>query len=86
MGGKTFDEMSEATRKLSVGLRQIAKDLDAVIEKQAGERIAFTLIVFTEGRASYVSTCERRDSVREMSKLLDLWAKGMPDIKAHEVM
>ena len=76
--------MKESTIKLSENLQAIAKKLDADIESNAGERIAFTLIVFTEGRASYVSTCDREDSVREIRKILDLWEQGMPDIKAHD--
>lgn len=77
--------MNPASIKLSKGLRQIAKDLDEQIEKTAGERIGFSLIVFTEGRASYMSNCAREDSVREMRHLLDLWDQGMPDIPAHRV-
>jgi hypothetical protein len=41
--------------------------------------------VFTEQRASYISTVKREDSVREIKALLDDWANGLPDIPAHEV-
>ncbi len=71
--------------KLSKKLQSIARTLDKKIEKVAGERVAFTLIVFTDGRASYVSTCDRKESVREIKKLLDYWGNGFPDIPAHEV-
>ena len=71
--------------KLSKDLRGIAKKLDAMIEQSAGERVAFTLMVFTDGRASYISTASREDSVREIKKLLALWEAGMPDIAAHDM-
>lgn len=74
-----------ATIKLSQSLQEIAALLDKRIEAAAGERIAFTLIVFTDGRASYISTCSRADSVQGMRELLKLWDQGMPDIKAHEL-
>jgi hypothetical protein len=77
--------MKESTIKLSQSLRAIAQALDGGIEEVCGERIAFTLIVFTEGRASYISTATREDSVREIKVLLEHWEKGMPDVPAHKV-
>lgn len=77
--------MKQSTIALSQGLQQIARDLDKAIETAAGERVAFTLLVFTEGRASYISTAAREDSVREIRNLLDLWAAGQPDVPAHKV-
>ena len=76
--------MNSATIRLSLAMRDIAKRLDADIEKAAGERIGFTLLVFTAGRASYVSTVKRDVSVRETKRLLDIWEQGMPDVPAHE--
>ncbi len=77
--------MNNATLKLSHELQAIAKRLDTDIERVAGERIGFTLLVFTEGRASYISTVARHESVREIQNLLDVWGAGMPDVPAHEV-
>ena len=77
--------MKPGTIALSKDLRGIASALDEMIESSAGERVAFTLLVFTEDRASYISTATREDSVREMQRMLDLWAQGMPDIPAHDV-
>ena len=76
--------MNQATIRLSQKLPEIAKDLSAAIEEAAGERIGFTLLVFTAGRASYISSINREDSVRELKKLLEYWEKGMPDVSAHE--
>ena len=71
--------------RLSKDLQDIAKQLDKLIEQSAGERVAFTLMVFTEGRASYISTAPRNESVREIKNLLEYWDSGMPDVKAHDV-
>ncbi len=76
---------SQEAINLSVGLQDIANRLDDDIERTAGKRIAFTLLVFTDGRASYVSSASREESVREIRHLLDLWGQGMPDVPAHEV-
>lgn len=70
---------------LSKQLKDIAKRLDADIEKAAGERVAFTLLVYTDGRASYISTASREDSVREIKNLLGYWEQGMPDVPAHQL-
>lgn len=75
--------MKPSTIALSRELQSIASGLDAAIEAAAGERIAFALLVFTEGRASYISTCSRDQSVREIKHLLEIWEQGMPDIPNH---
>lgn len=77
--------MKASTLALSWSLQDIARDLDKAIEKAAGERVAFTLMVFTEGRASYISTAPREFSVAEIKNLLTLWGHDMPDVPAHEV-
>lgn len=77
--------MKPGTIALSEALQSIGRRLDADIEKSAGERVAWTLVVFTEGRASYISTANREDSVREIKDLLALWGEGMPDVPAHEI-
>lgn len=77
--------MKQSTIEISRNLQDIAKDLDKAIEAAAGERIGFTLVVFTEGRASYISTVKRDESVREIKNLLHCWGEGLPDIPAHEI-
>lgn len=71
--------------KISQSLQALGQGLDEVIEGIAGKRVAFTLIIFTDGRANYLSSCSREESVREIKNLLALWESGMPDIPAHEV-
>ena len=72
------------TIQLSRDLQGIAADLSKQIERSAGEPVAFTLLVYTEGRASYISSATREESVREIKHLLELWDQGMPDVPAHD--
>ena len=77
--------MNEPTIKLSKKLQDIAKNLENEIAEAAGEKIAFTLVIFTEGRSQYVSTCDRKSSLDAMEEMMSYWRQGIPDIKAHEV-
>lgn len=72
--------------QLSKDLQQIAAQLDDLITASAGKRVAFTLLVFTDDRASYISTASREESVSEIKELLALWDAGMPDVPAHKIM
>jgi predicted transcriptional regulator len=80
-----LEEEAMSAIQLSKDLKDIAKRLDAMIEQSAGQRVAFTLMVYTDGRASYLSTASREDGIREMKKLIELWEAGMPDIPAHKI-
>ena len=78
--------MSTPSAAVSRDLQAIARDLDARIEALAGQRIAFALVIFTPGRASYVSTAASRSAVaQQLRDLLAYWEAGMPDVPAHEV-
>lgn len=57
--------MNQATVRLSQQLQRVARELDQSIERAAGERIAFTLLVFTEGRASYEPRSRKSNMARE---------------------
>lgn len=76
---------TEATIRLSKELRAIAGRLEADINKAAGERTAFALVVFTPGRASYISNGPRDQVVNELEGLLEFWRAGGPDIPAHKI-
>ena len=78
--------MKQSTIEISKSLQTVAQALAEGFEEIAGEPVGFALIVFTEGRASYVSNVNDRPAViSEIKKLLAYWEAGMPDIKAHEV-
>lgn len=71
-------------RKVSEEMQSLARKLDQMIEEVAGEPVAFTLLIFTEPRASYISSAPREQSVQEIKHLLSLWEQGMPDVPAHK--
>lgn len=72
--------------RVSHALQDIAKQLDAYLEEAAGERVTFSLIVFTNPRFQYISnTKDRAEIAGALQALIDAWKKNMPDIKAHEV-
>lgn len=77
--------MKASTVAVSRDLQGIAADLDKAITASAGERMGWSLIVFTEGRASYISNCDRPEVVAAMKELLTAWGAGLPDIPAHEI-
>lgn len=77
--------MKTATTKLSEGLKDLCQRVDEDIEHTAGKRIGFSLVIYTEGRASYISNVAREDAIPELEFLLKIWKSGMPDIPAHKV-
>lgn len=77
--------MNEISIKISKELKKIAENLDEDIQKVAGERMGFTLMIFTEGRTQYISNVDRETSVDQILKMLEAWANDMPDVPAHEV-
>lgn len=74
-----------AEQQVSLAMQSVARKLQADLDTIAGEPVAFTLIVFTAPRASYISNARRAESVREIKHLLSLWEQGMPDVPAHAV-
>ena len=77
--------MKESTIKVSKEMQTVATVVSRILEEIAGEPMGFTLVVFTEGRASYVSNCKRGEVIQELKTLLSYWDAGMPDVKAHDV-
>ena len=77
--------MNKVTTRVSKKLNNIAKRIDTLIKNACGERVGFTLIVYTPERASYISSVSREDNVKQLEYLLKTWKEGEPDTKAHEV-
>ncbi len=74
-----------AANKVNKKLQAIAQALDEELQEAAGERVAFTLLVFTPGRANYISNADRAQSVEQLRDLLKYWESCIPDIPAHEI-
>lgn len=71
---------------VSKDLQKIAKRLDKDITKSAGERVGFSLFVWTDGRCNYVSNSTNRAEIkRALLSVVDGWDAGMPDIPNHEI-
>jgi hypothetical protein len=68
--------------------KQLPALLDLVEDKVtqiAGAKQAMTLIIWTEGRANYISNARREDVIRALKEMLEAWERNMPDIPAHHV-
>jgi hypothetical protein len=76
--------MSNSAFKISQALQRIAQRLDDGIREIAGERIAFTLVIYTEGEAQYVSSASREDSIKNLKTLIERWESGDPDVPFHQ--
>lgn len=78
--------ISPASRKVSLALQEIAHELDGRLEAAAGERVAFSLFVWTDGRANYVaSSSDRAEIKRALLSVIDGWDAGMPDVATHDI-
>lgn len=78
------DDATKA-RRVSENLQRLAQGIDAAIEAIAGERIAFTLVVFTPQSGNYISSASRQENVRELEHLLRMWREGKPDVPLHKI-
>lgn len=71
---------------VSEGLQPLANEIDRRIAELAGERVCFSLFVWTEGRAQYVSNTTDRPAIKKaIREVTDSWDAGMPDIPAHKI-
>lgn len=78
--------MSDAMTKVSKEAPCIAKRLSDDINQIAGEPVAFSLFIWTEGRCSYISSAtDRAEIIAVLESMIAGWKEGMPDIPAHEV-
>ena len=74
-----------AMEAVSRELQRVARDLDADLAEVAGERVAFSLFVWTEGRCSYVSSgAMRSEVIVVLEAMIARWKAGEPDVPAHE--
>lgn len=74
--------------KLSLSLQRVARKLDKMLERETGQRVGFSLIVWgafgDDKMVQYVANADREDCARHMAELLLAWREGMPDIPFHE--
>lgn len=77
--------MNKVTRKVSERMQRLAAVVDGAVTETAGQKMGWSLIVFTEGRAQYISNCSRPEVVTAMKELITAWDAGLPDIPAHQI-
>lgn len=70
--------------KVSARLQDAARLVDEFLEEAAGERVSFSLIVWTKGTINYVSNAEREDVLMALEEMIARWKAGHPDIPAHK--
>jgi hypothetical protein len=75
--------IDETSRRISEAMQGLARGIDEAIEEIAGERVAFTLIIYSEKVGSYISTASREDNIEQFALLTEQWANGVPDVPAH---
>lgn len=81
-------KVSLADQKVSMELQGLACDIDKALEKIAGQKMGFSLVVFNAqagSRMNYISNCDRQEVASALTSLLAGWKQGMPDVKAHDV-
>lgn len=76
---------SAADINVSKNLQRIASGIDRALEIAAGEKVRFSLFVWSDGRPQYVANAERADVVLALKAILAKWEEGMPDVPTHEV-
>jgi hypothetical protein len=70
---------------VSRNLQKVARQLDEIFAAIApGEKIAWSLFVWTPEIANYVANARRDECIRAIEALLAKWKQGMPDVPAHE--
>ncbi len=77
--------MNKTAREVSESMQALGQIIDSTLKEVAGERVAFTLMAYAPGRASYITTAPRADTIRELRALADYLESGMPHIPAHQV-
>lgn len=75
----------ETAMKISANLQKVSVALDEILSRVAGQRVGFSLFVWTEGQGSYVSNLKDRSDIKaELLQIIERWDDGMPDIPLHK--
>jgi hypothetical protein len=78
--------VNRETLLISEELQTVAAVIDDALANITGKRVGFSLFIWTEDRAQYVSNSTQRQEIQTAVRaVLDGWDQGMPDIPAHEV-
>lgn len=79
--------MSKSDIAVSKQLQAVCKRLDKDLKKIAGQRMGFSLIVFSDadnGQVNYASNCARNEAAVALREVLERWEnKDVIDVPAH---
>ena len=76
---------SAASIRVGQELQTVAAELSARLNGIAGQDVAWSLFVWTDGRASYIAHADRAQVIGVLEHMIARWKQGMPDIPAHEI-
>lgn len=76
--------MSDST-VVSAAMQKVARKIDEELFRLVGHPVAFSLFVWTDGRANYISSADRSEVEPVIRAIVDGWSAGVPDIPAHEL-
>ena len=77
--------MTDSVGKVSVELQELGEIIDKWLLEVTGKKIPFTVFIWTDGFAQYLSSAaSREEQISVIEKMIAKWKQGMPDIPAHE--
>jgi hypothetical protein len=77
--------MSSPITLISLAGRDIAKKIEDLLQQVADEPMGFCLFVWTDGRAQYISNCNRDDIIPPLLTFIEKWKKNEPMPPPHEI-
>lgn len=67
-------------------LQAIAKEVECRLAEVTGEKVLFSLFLWTNSRGDYVANCERESMMVAMQEFIEAWENGEPEQPpSHEV-
>lgn len=73
------------SQRVSAQLQGVGRLVATALERAAGRRVDWSLFVWTEGRANYIASADRREVAPVIGSILAGWRRQMPDLPAHEI-
>lgn len=71
-------------KQVKFALKRIAKNIDHTLLKLFKTKLGFTVIIYTEKESSYISNCSRKQSIKELKKLVSELEKEEKENKEND--
>lgn len=75
--------MSDAMKRVSVSLQELATNVEDFLHMQAGKMVAFVMLVSVDDSVQYIANCAREDGKLLLETQLEHWTRGRADIPGH---